>query len=228
MLYTDGLVEQRDQLIDVGIQRLEEALVAGEGDPDAACERILRGTLGEDGSNDDVTLVVVRAEMSIGEKLSLELVGEPAALSSFRQALRRWLSETGAVDQEIHDITMACNEACQNAIEHAYGLSPEPFDVELSKVDASVVIAVRDRGGWRESVSEDRGRGLPLMRALMDEVDIEQRPTGSTVVLRRALGAAQQNGKPERSPRRRSARPRPGAARARATAPPSAPAPAGR
>ena len=89
---------------------------------------------------------------------------------------------------------MACNEACQNAIEHAYGLSPEPFDVELSRADGSVVIAVRDRGGWREHVSEDRGRGLPLMRALMDEVDIEQRPTGSTVVLRRALGAAQRAG----------------------------------
>ncbi|HEV3001965.1 MAG TPA: ATP-binding protein, partial [Solirubrobacteraceae bacterium] len=124
------------------------------------------------------------------ERLQLELVGEPAALASFRQALRRWLSEVGAVEQEINDITMACNEACQNAIEHAYGLSPEPFDVELSRSDGDVVIAVRDRGGWREQVSEDRGRGLPLMRALMDDVDVEQRPTGSTVVLRRALGAA--------------------------------------
>ena len=51
-------------------------------------------------------------------------------------------------------------------------------------------IAVRDRGGWRDTSSEDRGRGLPLMRALMDDVDIEQRPTGSTVVLRRTLRAS--------------------------------------
>ncbi len=205
VLYTDGLVEQRDQLIDEGIQRLETALLAPseDGSPDAACERIIRGALGEDGSNDDVTLVVVKAERSLGESLQLELIGEPAALTSFRQALRRWLSEVGAGDQEIHDITMACNEACQNAIEHAYGLSPEPFDVELSRDDGSVVIAVRDRGGWRESVSEDRGRGLPLMRALMDAVDVEQRPTGSTVVLRRALGAAQQNGAAKPPPERR-------------------------
>jgi PAS domain S-box-containing protein len=200
VLYTDGLVEQRDQLIDAGIQRLEDALLASaDTDPEGACERIIQGTLGPEGSNDDVTLVVVQAERSLGERLEMELVGEPAALSSFRQALRRWLSEVGAVEQEIHDITMACNEACQNAIEHAYGLSPEPFDVELSRADGSVVIAVRDRGGWREHVSEDRGRGLPLMRALMDEVDIEQRPTGSTVVLRRALDAAQQNGAPAKA-----------------------------
>ncbi|MDQ3741696.1 MAG: SpoIIE family protein phosphatase, partial [Actinomycetota bacterium] len=195
VLYTDGLVEQRDQLIDAGIERLERALIASGGaNPEASCERILRDTLGEEGSNDDVTLVVVQAELSLGETLQVELVGDPAALASFRQALRRWLSEVGAAEQEIHDITMATNEACQNAIEHAYGLSLEPFDVELSRDDGSVVIAVRDRGGWRDSVSEDRGRGLPLMRALMDEVAVEQRPTGSTVTLRRALGAAQRNG----------------------------------
>jgi PAS domain S-box-containing protein len=195
VLYTDGLVEQRDQLIDAGIERLEQALVASGGtSPEAACDRIVRDTIGDDGGNDDVTLVVVQAEMSLGERLQLELVGDPAALTSFRQALRRWLSEVGAEDQEIHDITMATNEACQNAIEHAYGLSLEPFDVELSRDNGSVVIAVRDRGGWRDSVSEDRGRGLPLMRALMDDVAVEQRPTGSTVTLRRALGAAQRNG----------------------------------
>ena len=195
VLYTDGLVEQRDQLIDAGIERLERALVASGGSgPEASCEGIIRDTIGEGGSADDVTLVVVQAELSMGERLEMELIGEPAALASFRQALRRWLSEVGAADQEIHDITMACNEACQNAIEHAYGLSPEPFDVELTREDGSVVIAVRDRGGWRDTVSTDRGRGLPLMRALMDDVEVEQRPTGSTVVLRRALGAAQQNG----------------------------------
>ena len=195
VLYTDGLVEQRDQLIDEGIERLENAFAAAaESDPDGMCERILEGTLGAEGSNDDVTLVVVHAELSLGERLELELVGEPAALTSFRQALRRWLSEVGAAEQEIHDITMACNEACQNAIEHAYGLSAEPFDIELSRADGSVVIAVRDRGGWRESVSEDRGRGLPLMRALMDDVAVEQRPTGSTVVLRRSIAAARADG----------------------------------
>ena len=61
----------------------------------------------------------------------MELVGEPPALSAFRQALRRWLGEAGADDDEVQDIVMAVNEACQNAIEHAYGLTPEPFTVLL-------------------------------------------------------------------------------------------------
>ena len=192
VLYTDGLVEQRDELIDRGIEKLEIALVTdGPADPEQLCERIIRRTLGTDHSIDDVTLVVVQAALTLGETLEIELVGEQAALAAFRQGLRRWLQEAGAEADEVQDIVMAVNEACQNAIEHAYGLAPEPFDVRLTCDEASVEVTVRDRGGWRDGRSDDRGRGLPLMRALMDEVDIEQRPTGSTVTLRRALRAEQ-------------------------------------
>jgi PAS domain S-box-containing protein len=192
VLYTDGLVEQRDELIDRGIERLEHALVTdGAASAEQLCERIVRRTMGTDHAVDDVTLVVVQAALTLGETLEVELVGEPAALAAFRQGLRRWLEEAGAEADEVQDVVMAVNEACQNAIEHAYGLAPEPFDVRLTCDEGSVSVTVRDRGGWRDGRSDDRGRGLPLMRALMDEVDIEQRPTGSTVTLRRSLRATQ-------------------------------------
>ena len=188
VLYTDGLVEQRDELLDRGIERLEHALVAEDGtEPEVICERVIRETLGPKGATDDVTLLVVQATVSLGDRLEMSLLGEPSALASFRQTLRRWLAESGAGADEVHDITMACNEACQNAIEHAYGLAPESFDVELERGDGEVVIRVRDRGGWREGSSTDRGRGLPLMRALMDTVEVDQRASGSTVMMRRVL-----------------------------------------
>ena len=188
VLYTDGLVEQRDELLDRGIERLEHALVGdGGSEPEQICERVIREALGPEGATDDVTLLVVQSTPTLGDRLEVSLIGDPSALASFRQTLRRWLAESGAGPDEVHDITMACNEACQNAIEHAYGLVPEPFEVELERTDAEVIIRVRDRGGWREGSSTDRGRGLPLMRALMDAVEIDQRASGSTVVLRRAL-----------------------------------------
>lgn len=190
VLYTDGVVEQRDELIDRGIERLENSLVdGGPIEPEPLCERVLRGTIGAGGSNDDVTLLVVQAAIELDDRLEMELVGEPPALSSFRQTLRRWLSEQGATDEQVQDVVMAVNEACQNAIEHAYGLTPEPFNVLLEGDDGEITVTVRDRGGWRERISDDRGRGLPLMRALMDTVDIDQRASGSTVVLTRSLRA---------------------------------------
>jgi len=84
---------------------------------------------------------------------------------------------------------MACNEACQNAIEHAYELGADLFDVKLERSGAEVSITVRDRGGWKSTTSPDRGRGIELMRELMDRVEVEGGDGGSTVLLRRTLAA---------------------------------------
>ena len=101
--------------------------------------------------------------------------------------MRRWLAEAGAGPVEVHDITMACNEACQNAIEHAYELGADVFEVVLERSGAQVCITIRDHGTWRTTTSPDRGRGVALMRELMDDVEIESSEIGSTVVLRRRI-----------------------------------------
>jgi anti-sigma regulatory factor (Ser/Thr protein kinase) len=50
---------------------------------------------------------------------------------------------------------------------------------------------VSDTGGWREPRKTDRGRGLELMRALMDDVELEAGDDGTTVRMRRKIGVAQ-------------------------------------
>ena len=56
--------------------------------------------------------------------------------------------------------------------------------------DGRVSLTVSDRGRWRPSRGENRGRGLPMMRALMDTVDIRQSADGTDVVLAKRLGTA--------------------------------------
>ena len=47
---------------------------------------------------------------------------------------------------------------------------------------------MRDRGHWREGrPPSDQGRGLELIDALMDDVQLETTPDGTTVRLRRRL-----------------------------------------
>jgi anti-sigma regulatory factor (Ser/Thr protein kinase) len=58
----------------------------------------------------------------------------------------------------------------------------------------SVEIEVRDFGAWRTAREGDRGRGLSLMRALMDTVDVTPTPEGTTVRLRRTLLQPNSNG----------------------------------
>jgi serine/threonine protein phosphatase PrpC len=64
ILYTDGVVERRGELLDVGFGRLESAASSGPEDPAALCEHILSLALPEEGAHDDVTAVVVRVTAS--------------------------------------------------------------------------------------------------------------------------------------------------------------------
>ena len=93
----------------------------------------------------------------------------------------------GADRREADEIVLAAHEAATNAIEHAYG----PADAEVivtGRLDDGVAeIEVRDQGDWRESRSENRGRGQALMSALVDEVTTDSGPEGSVVRLRRRL-----------------------------------------
>jgi anti-sigma regulatory factor (Ser/Thr protein kinase) len=51
-----------------------------------------------------------------------------------------------------------------------------------------VRIVVRDAGRWRAPRGSNRGRGLAIMRQLMDVADVRQTEAGTEVVLERALG----------------------------------------
>ena len=46
---------------------------------------------------------------------------------------------------------------------------------------------MRDSGSWREPMNGNRGKGLVLMRQLMDDVSVDTTPDGTVVQLRRRL-----------------------------------------
>jgi PAS domain S-box-containing protein len=188
VLYTDGLIEEPSEVLDVGLERLLQAARGVQPDVEALCEVLLeKGLPPVVRHPDDVTLLVLRAQELFGEHVELEVSGEPGALKSTRDTLRVWLSESAASRDETDDITMACNEACENVIEHAYGLGDDPFHVIFERAGEEVCICVRDRGTWRTSPGPERGRGLELMRRLMDDVDVQSGPNGTTVWLRKRL-----------------------------------------
>ena len=184
LLYTDGLVERRGELLDVGLERLREA-AAGVPAAEAACARIV-ATLVPEQRADDVALIALRVPAPPAV-LRQEWPTERSALVAIRQQLRRWLRAQGASEDETYDITVAAQEACANAIEHAYRPGPHSFELEARCDGGRVRLTVRDRGRWRAPRGEHRGRGLRLMRMLMDDVAIRPGDEGTLVVLERAL-----------------------------------------
>ena len=94
----------------------------------------------------------------------------------------------GADDLEIAEITTACGEAATNAIEHAGTANGAALRGLGPARRPEVEMAVRDHGSWRSEREDDQGRGLELMRTLMDTVAVEPSEDGTTVSLRRRLG----------------------------------------
>jgi anti-sigma regulatory factor (Ser/Thr protein kinase) len=125
--------------------------------------------------------------MPLPERLKTTWPARAETLSGMRPLLRRWLTRWGAGSDEVYDITVAVQEASANAIEHAYGPGRATFDVEAVHDGGVITVAVRDRGRWRAPRGTHRGRGLSMMRALMESVDVQQGEHGTTVVMRRTL-----------------------------------------
>jgi PAS domain S-box-containing protein len=187
VLYTDGLVERRAENIDVGLDRLAAAAADGPLESEALCDRLLRAALPSGATSDDVALLTL-CHVPLGSRLALDLPSEPSALRSLRALLRRWLAQADASDIDMHAIVMACSEACTNAIEHAGAAPDETIGFEAVLHEGEVDVTVRDRGHWREArPPSDQGRGLELIDALMDDVQLETTPGGTTVRLRRRL-----------------------------------------
>jgi serine phosphatase RsbU (regulator of sigma subunit)/anti-sigma regulatory factor (Ser/Thr protein kinase) len=184
VLFTDGLVEERGHSIDDGLERLRE-LCAGTHEVEGLCSMLVEQMI-PDAAPDDVAVLAAHVP-ALPDHLSTKWAAEAESLADLRRLLRRWLSARGATTDEAYDITVACQEACANAIEHAYGPGRAELEVDLDYEDARVRVTVRDHGRWRAPRGEHRGRGLPLMHALMHAVDVTHGERGTVVVLERAL-----------------------------------------
>ena len=190
VLFTDGLVERRDEALDDGLHRLAALVTDRRGDDlEALCDDVLAGMLSRAAPADDVALLVVAPQAVLGPRVDVVWPAEGERLSMLRDLVERWLSEAGAADDEVYDILVACSEAATNAVEHAYGPGLADFRVVLQREGRDVTIVVRDWGQYREARGRDRGRGLGLMEGLMDEVELVRSDHGTEVRLRRRLRA---------------------------------------
>ncbi len=129
-----------------------------------------------------------RLSLRSSQELELWLPATAASLRLIRRRLKLWLGGLGATSGEINDITLACNEACTNAIEHAYrDRRPGDFLLHAVVVGRTVEINVRDWGRWQAPRPGDRGRGIGLMADLLDSADVFPEDEGTSIRMRRAL-----------------------------------------
>jgi serine/threonine-protein kinase RsbW len=110
----------------------------------------------------------------------------PRTLPSLRRHLVSWLRRRAGDDagREADDVVLACWEAMANVLGHAYRGRPGLIDVRARIDEDVLIVTVADQGRW-ESVVEraDGGRGLRLIQALVDGLDLRSTDDGTVMTL---------------------------------------------
>jgi PAS domain S-box-containing protein len=184
LLYTDGLMERRSAPIDVGIDGAAAILRDGSrSDVHALADRVMSGLAPDGGFDDDVAVLLYRRPAP----LTIEFPATADRLAPVRDELRRWLDGLRLATELAEDVVLAVGEACANAVEHGCRFdATQRVRLHGTVADGRLSVTVHDPGAWRPARTEsrvDRGRGLPLMRAVMDVGLLLDQP-GTTVTLR--------------------------------------------
>ncbi|MEV4417929.1 SpoIIE family protein phosphatase [Catellatospora sp. NPDC049609] len=180
MLYTDGLVERRRRPLDESIAGATKTLHEGRDiDIDQLAAHVMDELTPADGFDDDVAFLLYRHP----GPLQMTFPAEAGQLAPVRSALRDWLGRCALPTHLVHGVLLAAGEACANAIEHGHRGNPgEPIELRAEAYANHLRLVVADTGRWKTpTVNTDRGRGVGLMRAMMQQVDINSSSTGTTV-----------------------------------------------
>jgi serine phosphatase RsbU (regulator of sigma subunit)/anti-sigma regulatory factor (Ser/Thr protein kinase)/PAS domain-containing protein len=213
ILYTDGLTEAprhgrpfgRGKFGDI----VQEYGVGTPGELVQALRRSVDAWTSEGGLRDDLALVVCQVvpDRALGEPTrELVLPNEPIRVAEVRAFVADFLADLRAPVETSAEILLAVGEAAANAYRH--GRKEEgrnEIRVHCALEGPIVSVTVADDGpGFNPAAAEaaslpDRfsagGRGLFLMRKLMDDVEIDISGRGTKVTMSRRVFDSSGNGR---------------------------------
>lgn len=125
-------------------------------------------------------------------RFSLALPRDAMSIPVVRRVTGEALRGLGVAEDCVDDLLVAISEACTNVIEHARANGD--YQVTGHVDDGTCLLKIMDWGrGLRSAPPEpgplsESGRGIMLMRALVDDLNIDSAPGRGTVVhLRKRL-----------------------------------------
>ena len=129
------------------------------------------------------------------EELNLTLSSALESVQEIESAAEGMALRAGFDEDTASNIAMATHEAAVNAAKHGNAFSPDKrIDVHLQRTEEALEICIADEGAGLDpdAIPDPRdpanllrasGRGVFLMRAIMDEVHFRQLAPGTEVTL---------------------------------------------
>jgi anti-sigma regulatory factor (Ser/Thr protein kinase) len=127
--------------------------------------------------------------------LHLEVECNFAAVRLSATTVREYLAARGVAERDLWACELAFVEGCNNAVQNTpANYAGKKLVVKLSCGSTHVELRINDHTHGFElptesrlpGPEEERGRGIFLMRTLMDEVDYIREPSSNCLVLRKA------------------------------------------
>jgi serine/threonine-protein kinase RsbW len=122
-------------------------------------------------------------------RFSLGLPRDVATVPLARTILRDAMHRLGVTPDCQEDVALALTEACANVVQHADGDDEYEVAIEFNGclchirvLDNGRGIDLRDTTRTETILDQDSGRGIVLMRLLVDRIAFESRPEDGTIV----------------------------------------------
>ncbi|MEU7435389.1 SpoIIE family protein phosphatase [Streptomyces sioyaensis] len=187
VLFTDGLVEDRNRDLDEGMALLSRTLSDHPGrTPEETCEAALSALLPERPS-DDIALLVARTQvLDAAHVAEWDVPPDPSAVAHIRATAVRKLIEWGLADAAF-TAELILSELVTNSIRYAAG----PIRVRLIR-DTSLICEVSDRSSTsphlrQAATTDEGGRGLFLVAQLAERWGTRYTTSGKVIWTEQAL-----------------------------------------
>ncbi|MFJ9894306.1 SpoIIE family protein phosphatase [Streptomyces sp. NPDC091280] len=189
VLYTDGLVERRDEDLDEGIASLERALAGATGTPQVVCDRLVRSLGVTADHDDDVAVLVVQHPTRAGHdgdlfrNAALELLGGVEAAPRAR-AFASGVLTSWRFPAELHDLgVLAASELVANSLQHG----TPPMRLRLRRTDRRLIVEVTDGDDHlprrrRAEPADESGRGIAIVATIASNWGSRRTPGGGKAV----------------------------------------------
>lgn len=121
-------------------------------------------------------------------EMTVSLPRQSHSVPVIRRLATQTLRAFGVSADSINDVEIAISEACANVIQHAVDSEGYEVTIELAADRCAITVLDRGEGFDAASVAEQRdpdaegGRGLTLMRALVDNLNFVSEPKTGAVV----------------------------------------------
>ncbi|MFF0221903.1 SpoIIE family protein phosphatase [Streptomyces sp. NPDC004629] len=189
VLYTDGLVERRDEDLDEGIAALEHALAGATGTPQVICDRLVRSAGLTADHDDDVAVLVLQhpartgADGELFRNAALELLGGVEAAPRAR-AFASGVLTSWRFPADLHDLgVLAASELVANSLQHG----TPPMRLRLRRTDRRLIVEVTDGDDHlprrrRAEPGDESGRGIAIVATIASTWGSRRTPGGGKAV----------------------------------------------